>query len=458
MNRWIGILIVSLSAIPGVSAQDQSVAYWLTDTRNNALTPYTTEIGGSPGGGKARVIEIDETATFQSIVGIGSSIEHATAYNLSLLPEEKRREVLERLVHPEKGIGMDFMRICIGTSDFAGEPWYTYNDLPEGETDLALDRFSIEKDRAYVLPAIKIAKEINPDLQFLASPWSPPPWMKTNNAYGGGKVYPKYYDVYARYLLKFVQAYEAEGVPVYAITLQNEPQYPNPDYPTSHWEPEDQQIFIRDHVGPLFADANVDPLIWCWDHNYNMVEFPRTILSDPKAAKYVDGTAFHFYEGEPEAMTELHEEFPDKHIYFTEGSAFGPRGAVTIIKIFRNWARSYLAWVTMLDQDRKPNNGPHHASPTAIMLNTNDMSIEYRFDYYMYGQFSKFIDRGAVRVASTEGDHRFNNVAFRNPDGKMVLVVANNQRGDETVEVRCAGKTFRAELPGRGVATFVWEP
>jgi O-glycosyl hydrolase len=184
---------------------------------------------------KDPVIEVDLSKKGQSIVGLGASFDHSTCENLSKLPAEKRGEVLKKLMNPETGIGMNLMRVCIGASDFIGEPYYTYNDLSEGETDPELANFSIEKDRAYVLPAIKIAQQKNPNLLFFGSPWSPPAWMKTSGKLETGSVKRECYPAFAKYLLKFIQAYEAEGVPMHAITVQNEPHMSSKDYPTTLW-------------------------------------------------------------------------------------------------------------------------------------------------------------------------------------------------------------------------------
>ncbi len=405
---------------------------------------------------KEPVIEVDLSKKGQSILGLGASFDHATCENLSKLSPEKREEVIDRLVSPEGGIGMNLMRVCIGASDFIGEPYYTYDDLPEDKTDPELTKFSIEKDRAYVLPAIKTAQKKNPDLLFFGSPWSPPAWMKTSGKLGTGSLKPEYYPVFAKYLLKFIQAYEAEGVPIYAITIQNEPRMSDKDYPTTLWTGEEERDFIRDHLGPLFKQNNISTLIWCWDHNWNLLDFPRAILSDPQAAQYVDGTAFHHYEGKVEAQSAFHTEFPDRHIYFTEGSVFRAHGAIRLAQILRNWSRSYNAWVIMLDEHRKPNRGPHDASATCIEL-LDDGSVRYNFDYYMQGQFMKYIQRGAVRVESSLPDIRtFGNVAFVNPDGRVVLVAANAARASQPFVVKCGEKMFKTELPAGTVATYMW--
>ncbi len=403
------------------------------------------------------IIEVDLSKKCQSILGLGASLEHATCANLAKLPAAKREEVIEKLVSPTLGIGMNLMRLCIGTSDFVGEPYYTHDDLPAGETDPELKRFSIERDRRYVLPAIQLALRKNPDLLFFASPWSPPAWMKTSGKLGTGRVKQAFYPAYARYLLQFIQAYQAEGVPICAITVQNEPQHQDAAYPTTIWTAEEQRDFIRDHLGPLFERHAVKTRIWCWDHNWNKPGFPRTILSDPRAARYVDGTAFHLYEGKVEAQSALQREFPDKHIYFTEGSVFGTEGALQLIDILRHDARSYNAWVIMLDEHQRPNRGPHDASATCIEL-LDDGTIRYNYDYYMQGQFMKFIQRGAVRLESTAPRARgFGHAAFLNPDGHVVLVVANAGAEASSFAVNSGGRQFETELPAKSVATYLWK-
>ncbi|MCP4640512.1 MAG: hypothetical protein GY851_08770 [bacterium] len=431
-----------------VSSQDMALTLSRQDVLTFSAEPPAAET----------VIEVDESTTYQTVIGLGCSLEHATCYNIRKLPESEQVAVIRKIVDPEDGIGMNLMRICIGTPDFTASPWYSYDDMPKGKTDKKLKRFSIDKDREYVLPVLKMALAANPDLQFIASAWSPPGWMTTNNKIGGGRIRPEFFDAYARYMARFVKAYEAEGIPILSVTPQNEPDYNPPSYPTCGWKGEQQRDFIRDHLGPVFEREGIGAEIWCWDHNFNLLDFPRAVLRDEKAAAYCDGTAFHFYEGKPEDMTTLHEEFPEKPIYFTEGSTFGARGATTIIAILRNWARSYNAWVTIIDQDRQPNPGPHSCSPTCIILNTDDLSLEYRFDYYMYGQFMKFIQPGAVRVASTDCEQRFANVAFKNPDGSIVLVAANADAEPRTFAVAYGDKTFETTLGARSVGTYTWKP
>lgn len=404
-------------------------------------------------------IEIDDAATHQGVYGLGSSFEHSTCYNLSLLPADRRERVIESLVHPERGIGMNLMRLCIGTSDFAPGPFYTYHDLPPGEQDPGLERFSIERDREYILPVLKTAQRLNPGLRFFASPWTPPPWMKTNGRYGGGSLRPQCYPQFAEYLARFIEAYRREGIEIQAITVQNEPEFGPEPYPSCLWTATQQRDFIRDHLGPLFEARQIRTWIWAFDHNFNNPGFPATILRDPAAARYVEGSAFHLYEGRPQAMAKLRREFPSKSVYFTEGSVYGAKGAGEIISYFRNGSRSYNAWVTMIDHQGRPNvSGFHDCDPTIIVLQRETLEIEYRADYYIYGQFMKFVAPGAVRIGSSMPAKAPANVAFRNPDGSRVLVVAHPGSGPREITVTWNGGTWSATLAPKSVATFRWKP
>jgi len=450
-------------AVNGVAARNACAepvaAVWVSSedmtkklTREGPMT-FVPDDGSS-----LLTVGVDASRTYQSVLGMGSSLEHSTCFNISKLDSAGREKVIESLVNPDWGIGMNLMRICIGTSDFTGDPWYSYDDMPPGETDANLEHFSIEKDKDYVIPVLKTTHAKAPELLFFASPWSPPGWMKNSGKMCGGHLLPQYYAVYAQYLAKFVKAYEAEGIPIYAITVQNEPGVSTGKYPSCRWSGAEQRDFIKNHLGPAFRQNGIATKIWCFDHNFNNLPFPRAILSDSDAAQYADGTGFHFYEGTPDAMTVLHTEFPNKNIYFTEGSTFRTYGALRIISFFRNWAQSYNAWVTMLDQNGKPNNGPFRAGATCIVMNSDDLTLNYRFDHYMYGQFMKFVKRGAVRIYSDEGSGTFGNVAFKNPDGTIVLIGANADAAEIQFKVASNGLMIKPTLGARSVATYVWHP
>jgi glucosylceramidase len=295
--------------------------------------------------------------------------------------------------------------------------------------------------------------------------------MKTTGDLIGGELQPEWYSAYARYFVSFVKAYEAEGIPIYAVTVQNEPgvdrakeKDPKWFYPSCHWTGAQERDFIRDHLGPAFRRAGLKTKIWCYDHNYNLqpggdsagLGHPRVILRDPRAATFVDGVAFHHYQGEPTGMTSFHEEFPHTPIYFTEGSVFPIHGAHDLIERLRNWACSYNAWVTMLDDNGRPNNGPFPATSAIMKLHTGALRVEELFEFYSYGQFMKFIPRGAVRIESTPGTADFNNVAFRDPDGSVTLIIVNTTGSAKPFGVDWKGRSFKSLMGGESVATFVW--
>jgi O-glycosyl hydrolase len=305
------------------------------------------------------VISVNESNKYQSLVGqsypisvvllkmhlcyagIGSSLEASTCFNMFRLDAEARADLLTELFDLSSGIGLSLMRITIGTSDFTPLPFYSYDDqiLPDPE----LSNFSISKDEDFIIPCIQQAMKAaaGNELTLFASPWSGPPWMKTSKTLQGGSLIPMYYDSYSRYLLKFVQAYERAGVPIHAITPQNEPLVNSSSYPSTLMLPHEEAELISKHLGPIFAQFSPNTKIWCFDHNFEDHYYPDKVLGDHLASGYIDGTGFHHYAGFPNAMTSLHEKFPDKNVYFTEGSVFGVFGAVEIITYFRNWARSY---------------------------------------------------------------------------------------------------------------------
>ena len=406
------------------------------------------------------VIHVDPSVRYQPIEGIGSSLEESTVFNLMRMDSAGREGVLRRLVHPEDGIGMNLMRICIGSSDFTGREFYTYNDMPPGELDLGLEHFSIEKDIEYgIISVLRKTLAVNPGVRFIASPWSPPGWMKTSDSIVGGSFKSEYTDVYARYLRKFVESYAEHDIPVFAITLQNEPLFVPPDYPGCHMTAE-QQRDLAVAVRREFDEHGFDTRILIYDHFFDRgVEFASTILSDPAAAAAVYGTAFHSYAGDPEAMSELREAYPDKAIWFTERTYWGARGMSSIIDLFRNWSRTYLGWVTMLDSELQPEQWTGTPGPTWLIQNVADHNeIWYKDDFFLIAQFTRFVGFGAYRIESTErlpGDP-VNNAAFLNPDGSVVVVLVNES--DEIKEIRIAygGREIRDSLPPRTVATYRW--
>lgn len=402
-------------------------------------------------------IRVDTSTTYQSILGIGSSLEEATVYNLRRMPDGDR--VLRSLVDPVDGIGWNLMRICFGSSDFTARAYYSYDDMPEGQTDLELAYFSIQKDVEYgIVDTIKRALAHNPQLKIFASPWSPPGWMKDSGTMCGGRLLPQYYEVAARYYRMAIQAYEGQGIPIYALTLQNEPLMVHKRYPTCRMTMEEQRDFLK-IVRREFQANGIRCQIWIFDHNFkDAMAYPARILEDPEAYTAVDGVAFHAYEGRPEEMSRLHEASPDKGIFFTEYSTWTTRGIDAILTYFRNWARSYNAWVTCLDDRQRPNAGPHPASPTFVTVSGEDPTrYWYIPEYYLLGQVSRFVQAGACRVESDPGSREtVTNAAFLNPGGTVAMVVVNQTGQPQPFRVLAQGKQFAATLPDKTVATYCW--
>ncbi len=412
-----------------------------------------------PPSGVGQVIRLDPARRMQSILGFGSSFEEASVYHLARMSVATRRRVLTDLLHPTEGIGWNLMRICFGSSDFTGRPYYTYDDLPPGETDPDLAHFSIQHDIDYhILDILREAQSINPAVKFFASPWSPPGWMKSEGQLGGGWLLPQYAAVAARYYRRAVQAYAAECVPIHALTLQNEPLMAHPGYPTCAFTWEEQSALLH-HVHAEFSAHGLDTEIWIFDHNFSdVLDFAGSILADAPSYPMVDGVALHDYEGEPEQMGQLHDRFPAKDIYFTERSTWGAAGIDRILQYLRHWARSYTAWVTCLDDRQQPNAGPHPCDPTFVTVDRDDPErYHYIPEYYLLGQISRFVQRGARRIAGDYGSaDTVTTAAFSNPDGSTVLVAVNQTAREQPFAALFPGGQVRAALPAETVGTFVW--
>jgi glucosylceramidase len=438
----------------------------------------------------APTVVVDPTLTFQEMRGFGGAITDSSATVLYRLSPAARDATMRSLFDPVHGDALDYLRQPIGASDFVATAAYTYDDLPAGQTDYAQQHFSIAHDQAQILPLLRQAEALNPRLQIVASPWSPPAWMKTSGSLIGGRLIddPRIYRSYARYLLKFVQAYRAAGVPVDTITVQNEPQnrtpsgYPGTDLPS--WQEES----VIEQLGPMLRTAGLHTRILAYDHNWS--EHPNDIAATPPdetadinsypqnvlnsaAARWVDGVAYHCYSGDPSAMTALHDQFPDKAIYFTECSgtqSSDPANTFSdtlkwharnlIIGNTRNWAETVINWNLALD----PSGGPHVGgcdTCTGIVTVGPGDTVTDNAEYYTLGHLARFVAPGAVRIASTSfGTTGWNgqvmDVAFRNPDGSTVLVAHNENDNPQTFAVREGSQSFAYTLPGGALATFVW--
>ena len=459
------LLFIAISFI----AQAQQVTVVQTDSDLRAPMETKQSIGFSKAPASSSLtITVDGAQKYQTIDGFGASLTDSSAWLLyTKLTPEKRNETMHQLFDLKSGIGLNFLRQPMGASDLALND-YSYDDMPAGQSDPELKHFSIEHDNAYVLPSLREALAVNPQIKVMATPWSPPGWMKTSGAMIGGSLKPAAYPAFAQYFVKFIQSYEAAGVPIYGITMQNEALYTPSNYPGMDFQADAQLKFLRDNLGPALAAANLHPKVMVYDHNWDKPEYPTTVLSDAGAAKYAAGVAWHCYGGDVKVQSAVHDKFPDKDAWETECSGGtwqkGNLLAVTarlIIDSTRNWAKSVVLWNMALDQKNGPNTGGCDTCRGVVTIDTSKTpaTVTKTVDYYALGHASKFVHAGAVRIASnTFGDKSLDDVAFQNTDGSIALLVLNNADTPQTFSVRANGAAFSYTLPAGSLATFSWQP
>lgn len=412
------------------------------------------------------VLTVDAKTTYQKMVGFGASFTDASVYLIQQqMSPEQRESLLQDLFGRNGGLGLSFFRTTMGASDFSLRH-YSYNDVTSGRPDTALATFSIDVDRADKLPVIKRALAINPQLTLVASPWSPPAWMKTSGSLIRGTLRTDAYAPFANYFVRFVQAYAAEGIPIAAITLQNEPAFEPNDYPGMRLDPAARAAVITGFVGPAFAKAGLTTQIWEWDHNWDVPQQPLAVLGDPAARRYVQGVAWHCYGGDVSAQSAVREAHPDKDVYFTEcsGGDWAPVFADNlkyqvgqlIIGTTRGWARGVALWNLALDENGGPHAGGCNGCRGVVTISSSGNAVR-NVEYFALGHASKFVRQGAVRIASSSGVQGLESVAFQNADdASTVLIVLNGGAVARTFVVRANGKAFTATLPVSSVATYVW--
>ncbi|HEY3746861.1 MAG TPA: glycoside hydrolase family 30 beta sandwich domain-containing protein, partial [Gemmatimonadaceae bacterium] len=412
------------------------------------------------------VIDVDAATGYQEMVGFGAAMTDASAYLIQQKLGAQHDAILHELFGRNPGIGLSFLRVPMGASDFSTHD-YSYDDMPAGQADSTLTHFSIQPDRADKLPALKAALAINPQLKLVGSPWSSPGWMKTTGSLIKGTLRPEYYDSFAQYFLKFVNAYSAEGVPVFAVTMQNEPAYEPDNYPGMRLDPPVRAEVIGKHVGPLFEQSGINTLILDWDHNWDLPSSPLAVLADDAARKYVSGVAWHCYAGDVGAQDQVHTAYPMIDAYFTECSGggwatvFGDNlkyfVGTLIIGSTRGWAKGVALWNLALDENDGPHLGGCGNCRGVITINSSTGFVTRNVEYYALAHASEFVRPGAHRIASTTDVGGLQSVAFKNSDdGTKVLIVLNTAPGEVSFAVRSAGKIILYALPGGAVATFRW--
>ncbi|CAH8284015.1 glucosylceramidase [Mariniflexile fucanivorans] len=408
-------------------------------------------------------IEVYDSQTYQTIDGFGFTLTGGSAQVINSLNATKKQELLQILFGSNSNsISISYLRVSIGASDLDEAP-FSYNDLPVGDTDLSLTKFSLEPDKQHLIPLLKDILSINPNIKILGSPWSPPVWMKDNNSTIGGSLQPKYYSVYANYLVKYIQKMKEEGITIDAITPQNEPLHPE-NNPSLLMTALEQADFIKNHLGPAFQTAKITTKIIIYDHNCDKPEYPISILNDADAKPFISGSAFHLYNGSITALSTVHNAHPDKDVYFTEqytpidGDFYGDLNwhlKNVIIGSMRNWSKTALEWNLANDATFGPHtDGGCTTCKGALTVNSNG-TYTFNVSYYIIGHASKFIPTGSTRIASNISGN-LNNVAFKTPEGKKVLIVQNDGSTSEIFNIKYNGKWITTSLNPGSVGTYIW--
>jgi glucosylceramidase len=396
---------------------------------------------------------------FQEILGFGGAFTDAACYTFNRLSPAEREKLFHELFHSSE-MGLSVGRICVGASDYSTKV-YGYD---EGEPDPELSRFSIDHDRKYILPILQQARQVNPDLFLFSSPWSPPGWMKSGNSMLGGSMRKHYFKEYAQYYLRFLQAYAAAGVPVQALTTQNEVDTDQDGrMPACLWGQEYEIEFLRDHLGPLLESANLPTKPWILDHNYNLWGRAICSLADKKLRKYANAVAWHGYVGTPDMMSKVHDAYPEVEMHWTEG---GPdytdpgylkdwcKWAGNFSAILNNWCQSITSWNLALDEHGRPNIGPFPCGGV-VTIDSNSRDITRSGQHWAFAHYARAIRRGARRFESQCSVAGVQHVALENRDGQRVLVLINPGASTK-IEIRLTSLSASVALPTDSVTTLAW--
>ena len=461
--RYLGSLFCLFLSMGAMAQQATPVSYWLTTADQSALlqegkTNWQTNAANNA----IPIISIDEQQRFQTIDGFGYTLTGGSAQLLYQLPKEQRQTLLRELFSTKgNGIGISYLRISVGASDLDATV-FTYDDPPQGETDFALKHFSLGQNLQDLIPVLQEIMVIQPKIKILATPWTAPVWMKTNANSIGGKLKPEYYQVYAQYLVKYIQAMKAKGIVIDAITPQNEPLNPK-NNPSLDMQADEQASFIANHLGPVFQKSAIKTKIVLYDHNCDRPDYPISILNNAKAKPFINGSAFHLYGGDIKALSAVHDAHPDKDLYFTEQWVGGPSNFAgdfgwhiknVVIGSMRNWSKNALEWNLAADAQYQPHT-PGGCTNCLGALTIQQNAVSRNVAYYIIGQASKFVPVGSVRIASNLPTD-LPNVAFKRPDGKKVLLVFNDGKQEQSFGISSNGKMIPAKLPAGAAATYVW--
>jgi len=448
---------------PVINPVTNDVDMWLTRPDQSALLQKQSgTLGFGTTANLFSNIEVDSTIAFQTIDGFGFTLTGGSASLINNMDAASKATLLNELFGSTgNSIGISYLRISIGASDLSSSV-FSYDDMPAGQTDVNLANFSLSQDLTDLVPVLQQILAINPTIKILGSPWSPPTWMKDNGSSIGGSLQTQYYSVYAKYFVKYIQAMQAKGITIDAITIQNEPLNPA-NNPSMSMTSTEQANFIKNNLGPEFQAAGLSTKIIAWDHNCDNPGYPIAVLNDAAARPYVDGSAFHLYNGDISALSSVHNSFPDKNLYFTEqwtSSTGSFNGDLqwhiknVIIGSMKNWSKNALEWNLAND----PSFGPHTAGGCTQCkgaLTINGSSYSRNVGYYNIAQASKFVPAGSVRISSTAAVN-LPNVAFKTPAGKKVLIVLNEGSAVQGFNIKYKGKWVYTSLGVGEVATYTW--
>ena len=438
------------------------ISYYLTTgDRTSLLSKQTTPLPFDVVANALADINVDSSQKFQTIDGFGFTLTQGSAELINQLTPSDRSALLTELFgNSDISLHISFLRIGIGATDLSSSV-YSYDDMPAGQTDPTLLNFTLAPDESAMVPVLKQILLVNPNIKLLATPWSAPVWMKDNNSTIGGSLNPSYYQVYANYFIKYIQAMSAEGLPVYAITPQNEPLNPY-NNPSLVMTAAQEATFIKNNLGPAMVTAGLTTKIIVYDHNCDRADYPLDVLNDAAARSYVDGSAFHLYAGDISALSQVHLAYPNKNIYFTEqytpssGSFAGDfqwHMKNVMIGSMRNYSKVALEWNLANDASF----GPHTPGGCTTCLGaiTIATSINRNVAYYIVAQISKYVPPGSIRIASDNYGSLFT-AAFVKPDGGKVLVVFNDNNTSQSFNIKFNGKGLSTSIPGGAAATYVW--
>ncbi len=439
------------------------IAYYISTADESAK--FSFQEGGLPLSTDLSLptITVNSAVSYQKMDGFGFSLTGGSALHLSNMSSTQRKNLLEELFGLEdNAIGISYLRVSLGASDL-DEAVFSYNDLQAGETDVSMEQFSIAPDKRYLIPVLKEILAINPDLKIMASPWSAPAWMKSNANAKGGSLKAEYYDAYALYFVKYIEAMDNEGIRIDAITVQNEPLHPG-NNPSMYMEAADQAAFIKQSLGPAFENAGISTKIIIYDHNADRTDYPIEILNDQEARKYIDGSAFHLYGGSINDLTKVHLAHADKNLYFTEQWIGAPGNFANDLKwhtenlligATRNWCKTVLEWNLAADPNLQPyTDGGCTECLGALTIDGN--SVVRNPAYYIIAHASKHVRPGSKRIDSNLlGD--IPNVAFETDEGNIVLIVLNKSMQTQNFNIGADNKIVRTSLAAGAVGTYVWQ-